>query len=157
MKRILLSALVGAVLSNSPVFAADEHHPEKASPAAKAGRPLAQPKTDEEAMLQMQQQMKKMHNQMSRMQQATDPAERQKLMDEHMQSMREGMQTMHGIGGGMMSGDMLGQMPKDGTAKSGPMAGGKMSAEMMQRRMDMMQMMMEQMIEHQSAMQGMPK
>jgi hypothetical protein len=68
---------------------------------------------------------------MDRMQKTTDPQERQKLMREHMQSMREGMGMMKGMGSGMMGGD-----PKH-------------RQEMMGSRMDMMQMMMEQMMQHQ--------
>ena len=39
---------------------------------------------------------------MAKIQSTSDPKERQKLMEEHMQSMREGMKMMGAMGGGMM-------------------------------------------------------
>jgi len=47
---------------------------------------------------QMQQRMQTMQEQMARLHETTDPAERRRLMQEHMQSMHEGM---------MMMGDMM--------------------------------------------------
>lgn len=82
--------------------------------------------------------MQEMHKTMECIQQSKDPAERQRLMQEHMEQMRKIMGDMHG----MMDKGM----------------GGGMSAEdrqrMMQKRMDMMQGMMEQMMEHMMAVEG---
>ena len=95
-------------------------------------------------MMQMQERMKTMQEQMTRIQQTTDPEERKKLFREHMQTMQEQMKDMHGMGGSMMMG-MMGQ------SGGGMHEKGKMDPEkrqqMMQDRMDMMQMMMEQMMD----------
>jgi hypothetical protein len=168
MKTTGLSMAIAAVLLIPPAYAVDEHHPdkaaipEKAAPSAKTPRPAPKSPVDEKSMAQMQDHMKKMQDIMARMQKTTDPAERKKLMDQHMKTMQEGMQMMNGMGGGMMQGmmggGMMGQAPKDGAALSGPMGrGAPMSPEMMERRMDMMQMMMEQMMEHQKAQEAAPK
>jgi hypothetical protein len=80
---------------------------------------------------------------MEKMRQTTDPAEREKLMQEHMQTMQEHMKSMgehmksmHGSGGGMMMGaDQKGR--QEITEKR---------LDMIEKRMDLMQMMMEQMM-----------
>ena len=54
--------------------------------------------------MQMQERMKTMQEQMSRIHQTQDPQERKKLMEEHMQTMQEQMKDMRGMGGGMMMG-----------------------------------------------------
>ncbi len=68
-----------------------------------------------------------MEQKMEMAKETTDPAERQKLMQGHMQMMQEKMKSMRGMmdkQGGMMSGDMQEHMQK------------------MQEHMDMMQKMM---------------
>ncbi len=167
MKTTMLSAVIAGALLIPAAYGVDEHHPDKAAPPAKSQRPAPKPPVDEKSMAQMQDHMKKMQDVMARLQKTTDPAERKKLMDEHTKSMQEGMQMMRGmaggmmqgmLAGGMMDGSMMGQAPKDGAAKSGPMGrGAPISPEMMERRMDMMQMMMEQMMQHQKAFEGAPK
>jgi hypothetical protein len=87
------------------------------------------------------------------MESTTDPAERRKLMDEHMQSMHRGM---------MMMSDMMRSPPGDGarTCADSDMSCrmGRMQAEQgaMQQRMAMMQMMMDQMMGHMMQQQGTP-
>jgi hypothetical protein len=162
MKSFLLSALMGAAASSSLALAADEHHPEGAAVQAIESQPASRPQTGEPSMARFQGQMTKMQDQMHRMQVTTDPAARRDLMNEHMQSMQEGMETMRGnggpmAGGGMMGGPMagggmMGRPSTDGAPNSGAMGGG-----MMQRRMAMMQAMMEQMQEHQKWMRDTPK
>jgi len=152
MRNFLMVALLTVAVAVPLAYGVDEHHPEKTGPAAKAPQAPAKPKADDKAAAQMQDHMKKMQDIMARMQKTTDPAERKKLMDEHTKAMQEGMQTMRGMGGGIM-----GQAPKDGTAKPGMGRGAPVSPEMMERRMDMMQMMMEQMMQHQKALEGAPK
>jgi hypothetical protein len=99
--------------------------------------------------------MQKMQEQMAKLRSTTDPAERQKLMLEHMSTMREGMGTMMKMGGsgmGMMPG---GGMMQGDKSPAKPGAGdmqGRMG--MMEQRMGMMQMMMDQMMQHQEMMQG---
>lgn len=102
---------------------------------------------DEKHMAHMQERMKIMQAQMERIHKAADPAERRKLMQEHMQSMRDGMNMMRGMGGPMMGG-----------GKGRGMMGGdpKQREEIMERRMDMMHLMMEQMMHHQQLSQPAP-
>ena len=96
--------------------------------------------------------MKAMQSQMDAIRTVTDPAVRQRLMGEHMQSMQENMKSMHAMGGPMMQGGMM----KDG--KKGGMKEDEMMKHhaMMEKRMDMMQMMMEQMMQHDQAAHSMP-
>jgi len=111
--------------------------------------------------------MKKMQDQMTKIRETSDPAERQKLMQEHFQSMQEAMQALRGNMGGM--GCCCQQCPQAACAKKPNCKGGKCArgkgslpqggamgsnpAGMMEQRMDMMQMMMENMMEHQRQMQ----
>lgn len=67
-------------------------------------------------MHRMQDIREKMHQQMQEIHNTKDDAKRERLMDEHMQTMQEGMDRMHGMDGNM------------------------------EQRMEMMQMMMEHMI-----------
>ena len=84
---------------------------------------------------------------MDKIRKTTDPKERQKLMQEHMQAMQANMEMMRGMGGPMMMGGQ----------KGGAMGGDpKQRQEMMEKRMDMMQMMMEQMMQRDQMMQSMP-
>jgi len=166
MRNLPMIALFTVAVAAPLAYGVDEHHPEKAGPAAKAPQAPAKPKAEDKTAAQMHDHMKKMQDLMARMQKTTDPAERKTLMDEHTKAMQEGMQTMRGMGGGMMQGmkmgemmegGMMGKAPKDGARKPGMGRGAPMSPEMMERRMDMMQMMMGQMMEHQKALEGVPK
>lgn len=83
---------------------------------------------------------------MAKIRSTTDPAERQKLMLEHMSAMREGMGSMVKMGDsamGMMPG---GGMMKDGGKSSAKPEAGGMGGRMgmMEQRMGMMQMMLDQ-------------
>ncbi len=93
----------------------------------------------------MQEKMKAMQAQMSRLQHAKGPQEKRKLMAEHMLSMQEEMKMMEG----MMGGNMM-----MGSAK----AGGTMPPQMMEerirtmeQRVDLVQQMLEQMLQQQDA------
>jgi hypothetical protein len=95
--------------------------------------------------------MQKMLGQMTKIHSVTDPAERQKLMIEHMSTMREAMGTMMKMGGpgtGMMPGG--GMMGAPSTAPAPSELPGRMG--MMEQRMGMMQGMMDQMMQHQDMM-----
>lgn len=99
---------------------------------------------------QMQTRMQEMRALMERIHGTSDPAERQRLMTEHMQAMREGM-TMMGrmMGGGMMGGRGAGQCAENDTeCRMRQMQG---EQRMMGERMGMMQTMMGQMMEHMMA------
>jgi len=138
MKRVAQLVLVVGVALVSPVtFGADEHHSDEAKKGAVASKPASKgPGADQAGM---QQGVKRMQDQMDRIRKTTDPKERQKLLDEHYQTMMENMKAMRGMGGSMMMG---------GDQKGGPMkgeAGGRTGS--MEQRMDMMQMMMEHMMQ----------
>src|SRR5574338_596423 len=94
----------------------------------------------------MQDDAKKMQSQLERIGRAKTPEERQKILAEHMQTMRETMM----LGQRMTKGDM--GCPMMGTMGGGAMGmmgtsgeNGSMMNRMhqMEQRMDMMQMMME--------------
>lgn len=89
---ILAAALVALVVSAAPLPAAD--------PAP------APPNTQEfdKDLSRFQEQMNKMHEQMNRIAQTADPAERQKLLQEHWTLMQEASGTMHGMWGRGMGG-----------------------------------------------------
>ena len=167
MNKLKLSIFLASLFALPMTQAADEddhsaHHPD-------ADQQQAAPAPDEKAagmaMGKMRENMKKMQEQMQKIHATTDPAERRKLMKEHMQSMQEGMKMMGRMGGGMKGGDMMakakkdqgGSMMEDGGGDKGGMMGGMMMKKhkKMEDRMDMMQMMMEQMIEHEKAEQDM--
>jgi hypothetical protein len=130
-RTVFAIALVGAVTHGS-LHAQDK--PAAKPPAGSAIDRDWQPMIDH---------MKKMVAEMERIQQTTDPMERQKLMAEHMRQMHQGMGMMRGMGGpamGMMHGGMRGhQRP----------AGPDHRMQWMEYRMDMMHTMMEHMMQHQ--------
>lgn len=103
-------------------------------------------------MQDMQAAMTKMQEQMQKIRATTDPAERQKLMLEHVSMMRNAMGTMMKMGGpgtGMMPGG--GRMGGPSAAPAPGDVPGRMG--MMEQRMGMMQVMMDQMMQHQDMME----
>ncbi|OGA16545.1 MAG: hypothetical protein A3I63_11715 [Betaproteobacteria bacterium RIFCSPLOWO2_02_FULL_66_14] len=144
---ILISAVVACALSAPIASAQDKHAHDK--PAMSMDK--------DKHMSEMQDKMKSMQAQMDTIRTVTDPAVRQRLMQEHMQAMQENMKTMRGMGGPMMKGSgEHGGMMMGG--KKGGMKDGDMMKHhaMMESRMDMMQMMMEQIMQRDQAMQSMP-
>jgi len=124
---ILVTAIVAGVLS-APMLSAQE----KAAPA----KPAMNMDMGKQ-MPQMQENMKSMQQQMEKLGATSDPQERQKLMQEHMQTMQERqrlmhehMQTMHGMGGPMMG--MTGAKGGGAMMNMEP----KQPDEFIQRRMD---------------------
>lgn len=108
------------------------------------------------AKMPMHQHMQRMHAEMAKIHATTDPEERRKLMQAHMQSMRGMMQMMHG----MMAGDSGGGMHHRRGAQRGggnhgqgmmnqPCGDGDRLARM-EQRMNMMQMMMDHMLNNQT-------
>ena len=97
---------------------------------------------------QMQSSMQAMHEEMARIHASQDPAERQRLLQEHMQSMHQGMMVM-----GQMMGPM-GMGPRGPTQQCGQADAqcqiGQMQRqqEAMGQRMMMMHQMMGQMMQH---------
>jgi hypothetical protein len=96
-------------------------------------------------MAKMDAQMKTMRDMHQKMMGAKTPQERDKLMAEHMKSMKDGMAMMGGKSAAGM-GDMKGMQ-----GMSGDMA---THHPMMGKRMEMMEMMMDMMGDQMSAMPG---
>lgn len=148
MKNAIMISAIAACALAAPLASAQDKHAH-GKPAASADK--------ENHMSQMQEKMKAMQAQMDTIRTVTDPAVRQRLMQEHMRAMQENMKSMRGMGGPMMKsgGDHAG-IKMDG--KKDSMKGGDMMKHhaMMESRMDMMQMMMEQMMQHDHAAESMP-
>jgi hypothetical protein len=127
--------------------------PATPTPQASPGSPMMG-----SSMQDIQATMKKMQEQMATIRSTSDPAERQKLMFEHMSTMREAMGTMMKTGSamGMMPGGgmMRGDGKKSSTTPGPRDMRGRMG--MMEQRMGMMQIMMEQMMQHQEMMERRP-
>ena len=149
---ILISAIVASALGaptasaqDTPVMKMDM---EKSAPAKSAPAKPAMKMDADKPMDEMQDNMKKMQQQMNKIATTTDQSERQKLMQEHMQTMQETMKAMRSMGGPTMKSGMA-----MGERKGGAMSGSdvKPRQEMMEKRMDMMQMMMEQMMQRDPA------
>ncbi len=76
--------------------------------------------TAEQYRSQMFQNMQRMHDQMAKIQSTTDPAERQRLLQEHWQDMYRNMQSMRGMGwmwgGPMANGQAAKPLPEPASA-----------------------------------------
>lgn len=125
MKKLTYVTAIVCLFSLPYVQADDRHHPQ---PGPAAGTAAMSPAAGGNMDMQHMQEMQMM---MERIQKSTDPAERDRLILEHMDHMQKMMGEMHG---------MMGK----GTA-------GGVSVEdrqnTMEKRMDMMQGMMERMME----------
>ena len=90
--RKVVSALISASLPGTvpASLLAQDRHPHKPGASTQA-EPKAQHRMMDH-MAQMQAEMKRIHE-------AKDPAEREKLMREHVKHVQEGMQMMRGMGG----------------------------------------------------------
>jgi len=153
MKRhALFATLMMSALAMQPVLAVDAHHPDQKAGAAAL--------TADQTIQKMQANTRRMQSQLEQMAKSKDPIQRQKLLQEHMQTMQENMmagKSMMGemmdcpmmkdgmIGGGMGmmggKGGMMGPGMQGGAAAQDDMMAKRM--EMMEKRMDMMQMMMQ--------------
>ena len=149
MKKFLLLTMLAIPLS-MPAFA-DEAKTEKNS-----AQVSQEEQNFENRIAQMQGQMALMHAQMDQIRQATDPKERQKLIQEHWDTMQKARGMMDGMwgpgrmggrGGPMMGGQM---MWKDFQSMSPEQL--KQHQYMMDQYMGMQQQMMDQMMEHQGYM-----
>lgn len=87
MKRILIASLVSALTVAPLAYADDAHHPDRDPSAATSP---AQPPVDQSA-LRMQENVKRMQSQLDRVRKAKDAKERERLLADHMQAMRENM------------------------------------------------------------------
>jgi Spy/CpxP family protein refolding chaperone len=112
MNRLHLIALttVGA-LAFSPASAVEEHHPDQAAqqPAATAAAPGS-----DQNLARMRENVRKMQRQMDQIRKTKDPAQRQRLLQEHMQTLQENMTMGMGMGPGMMGGMGQGMMAGGG-------------------------------------------
>ena len=146
--KSILTVLAISLAAALPAYADDAHHPDQ---------PAAVPApTPEKAVQKMQDNTTRMQSQLEAMAAAKNPEERQKLLMEHMQTMRENMMLgqqmatgqMGAMGCQMMGGMGMMQgkgamMTPDAAATSPEAMANRM--HQMERRMDMMQMMMERM------------
>ena len=111
-------------------------------------------------MVQAQDIFKKMQAQMEQIQQTQDPQQRQKLLQEHWNTMQNGMSMMNGMWGpGMMGkGHMMGGSHMMGWQDDSNMTPEQKNQHqyMMDRYTGMQQMMMDNMMRHQHFMQGPP-
>lgn len=88
--KYLLAAACLAALAGA-AFAEDAHHP------GQADKPAAKPAPGMMNMGKMSQTMQRMQEQMKQIQAASDPKERQRLLEEHMKTMQEAMPMMAGM------------------------------------------------------------
>ncbi|MHB9100144.1 MAG: hypothetical protein ACYC2E_01305 [Sulfuricella sp.] len=169
MNKLYLAVIALSATLSVPALAVDAHHPDQPKSQPATAAPVA-PASADKSVQTMKENTRKMQAQLDRIGRAKNPQERQMLLQEHMQTMRENMM----IGKGMM-GDMMGCPMMEGGMMGGGMGGGMMGGgmgmmggqgggggmppdammnrmQMMEKRMDMMQMMMEQM----SKAQGQP-
>ncbi|KKX57822.1 MULTISPECIES: hypothetical protein [Pseudomonas] len=111
-------------------------------------------------MAQAQETFKKMQAQMEKIQQTQDPQQRQKLLQEHWNTMQNGMSMMNGMWGpGMMgNGRMMGGKHMMGWQDYSNLTPEQKSQRqyMMDRYTGMQQMMMDNMMRHQNYMQMQP-
>ena len=112
MKRISLVLVAGTALISAPACADDTHHPDEPQTAAPAATA-----PDARHLRQMQDSMIRMHELMHKIQQARDPKEREALMQQHRQSMREHMGAMRAMRGGGMPDGQMRPMMNDGGDK----------------------------------------
>ena len=146
MKTITLSAIAASIVLAMPAFADDAHHP-----AQTGGVPTTQAQPDGKTVQKMQDNLGRMRTQLERLAKAKTAEERQKIMDEHMQTMQANMGMARGMQSGMMAcpmmqggmGMMGGGMGMMGQGKIAPDDMMSKRMEMMEKRMDMMQMMMQ--------------
>lgn len=150
MKKILVLMMLGAMQLAMSASASAETG-QKPSQEKQAGQDF------DKRMAQMREQLKQMQAQMEKIRQTQNPAERQKLLQEHWGSMQSGMGMMHGMwgpgmmgccmGGGMMGGPMMWNDYRQLTPEQA-----KQRQYMMDQSMRMQQEMMQQMMEHQEYM-----
>jgi hypothetical protein len=155
--HILLLFLAG-LLSTANVLAQQEqdehagHHPDQQ--AEETGASSA----GEGGVHALARNMKKIQELMKQIHAASDAAEKEALMGEHLRAMRDQMRMVLSMGAGMgMKG--MGTMGKDEAtpagAKGGMMGGGMMKMhKQMESRMRMLEMMLEQTIEREAVEAG---
>lgn len=176
--RILAMMMVAASVASC------QQLPQSATAGTQAGQARqapADPAEFDRNMAQVQENMRKMDEQMARIRQTSDPQERQRLLDEHWRTMQESMAMMHNAWGpGMMGccghGPMMHGGPAGPHMRGGPMMGGgmgwrnmheyyssltpeqlKQRQYMTEQHMAMQQMMMNHMMQHHQWMMRPPQ
>ena len=160
MKTALLSTSLLVAAMFTQAVSAQDNSLQLAQMDMKMGMPgkampmEAKPAMDaDKQMPAIQANMAKMQRQMDAIATTTDPKERQKLMQTHMQTMQENMKAMREMGGSGMKG---GSAPMAmGNRASMPKPDMQMRQDMAEKRMDMMQEMMDQMMQREKAMMPM--
>lgn len=162
MKNIKLAVLFLAA-SLSPMWALAAEQPQTTQTQQQAPNVAEFDKQ----MTQAQETFQKMQTQMEKIQQTQDPQQRQKLLQEHWNTMQSGMGMMNNMWGPGMMGCCGGGRMGNGHMMGGHMMGwqdySKLTPEqksqrqyMMDRYTGMQQMMMDHMMWHQNYMQGQP-
>jgi len=75
-------------------MAEDAHHPDKAKPAPAKPAAKSGPQGMDSMMGHMQENMKRMQDEMAAIRAAKDPKEKERLMEEHMKTMESSMAMM---------------------------------------------------------------
>ncbi len=135
MNKITMTAIAASLAFSVPVFANDAHHPEKAPDVKSA------PVQPAQQVKKMQDNVKKMQGQLDRIAKAKTDEDRQTAMAEHMRTMKENMSMASEMQGGKMECPMMGggMMGKGGMDKMD--APDRM--QKMEKRMDMMEQKMQ--------------
>jgi len=144
MKDHLLAVITAAMLAAVPWAA----QAQTAKPPQSSVVPDV--KTFDQRLAEGQVQIQRMQEQMDRLRKTQDPQERQKLLQDHYQSMQNAMGAMHGMWGpGMMGGQGMmhgpGMMCGQGMMGWGGMHGhySRLTPEQMKQRQYMMDHMMQ--------------
>ncbi|MGX6569539.1 hypothetical protein [Cupriavidus necator] len=161
-KGFMVAVLSAAVLSVMPAFAQEGKPVTKSAPPRQEQPNVAE--FDKQAQ-QIQENMRKMQEQMGIIQKTQDPQERQKLLQGHWTTMQDTMGMMHGLWGpgamgkGVMGGPMMGGHTMGGRMMGWGQMGdyySKLTPEQMKQRQYMMdqylgmqQMMMNNIMQHQ--------
>ena len=166
MNASFIAAAIVAALSVPIASAQDKPAPAKpamnmdmgksATGSAAPTMPAMNVEADKQSA-QTQANMEKMQQQMDKIATTTDPKERQKLMQGHMQTMQENMKAMRDMGSPKMKGGGEHGAMGMGMGNKGSMPNSDMQKrqDMSDKRMDMMQEMMNQMMQRDKAMKPM--
>lgn len=160
MKNVLVTMGVAlAMFAVQPVMAEQAKSTKKDATTQQQAAP--NPAEFDKQLAQMQQNMQQMHEQMAKISQTQDPQERQKLMQEHWNTMRGSMDMMQGMwsAGGMGchmmgchmmgGGNMMGWEGMHGYYSKLTPEQQKQRQYMSDQYMQMQQMMMDNMMQHQ--------
>jgi hypothetical protein len=158
MKPVHVAAWAVLGLLLQPAFA-EETKP--AAPTTQSQSAAPTPAEVDKQLAKMQELITKMNDEMTKIRQTQDPAERQKLLQEHWATMQNAMTLMHGtwgagMGGGMMGGHMMGGPMMWGNYENLTPEQLKQRQYMMERWMPMQQMMMSHMMQQQYWMMPQP-